>query len=276
MRSIVSIILFIIAASPAHAAKVREWVERGVLMIDVDLGRPTTVGMRNSGGEIYFQFSAEVGDNRALEQLETSRPQQLRDVQSGKNSLLLTGVEGASFQAWSTRNGVRVAVSGGGGQVTAPPRQAADDDHAVARRRLDVLRGRVELATGRPDVARQALEVARQRNPNDAETLTALAAAESELGRPNQALAYLDRAISARPDDPELARDRARILRDQAAYIEAYGGWRDTDDSDQESRTGVRIAARYGPKWRLGAEALVGHSRADAAQRTDGRIARVN
>ncbi len=268
---VLAAIALALAGGGAHAVEVRDWPVDGRLMVEFDLGRPTTVGMRNTPGEIYFEFSAPVGAADDLERLANAYAGRIRGVRYGRNSILIEGEPGVAFEAWQTGRGVRVAVDGGAGPATA-----ALDEKAAAERRLDVLRGRVALATGRPEAAKDVLEAAAARDPNDPAALAALAAAENELGREDRAIAYLDRAIAARPDDPDLARERARIERDRAAFVEAYGGWRDTKDADRQSRAGVRVRARYDRNWRLFGEAEAGHVRSDAEQRIGGGVTRID
>ncbi len=262
-------------AAPANAATVRDWRAGEALMVDIDTGQSTQAVMRRAEGEIYFQFSGPLGSSAELDQLALKYPDDLRAVRSGFDSVVMTAARPGQFQAWTTPQGVRVAFTPAAGLGVArlqPDVIEPAADQAAAERRLQVLRGRVELATGQPEAAVASLQAARAQNPNDPETLAALAAAETELGHPGRALAYLDQAIASRPDDPDLARDRARLARDTGSYVEAFAGYRDTDDSDDIGTGGVRLAARYGQRWRLAAEGVISHIDAPVVQRVDGRV----
>lgn len=277
MRLIANAILagLLLASLPANAATVRDWRAGEALMIDIDTGQSTRSMMRNDGDEIYFQFSGPLGGAAELDQLALKYPNDLRSVRSGFDSLVIAAARQGRFQAWTTPQGVRIAftpAAGLGATRLQPDVIEPAADQAAAERRLQVLRGRVELATGRPEAAVAALQTARAQNPDDPETLAALAAAETELGRPGRALAYLDQAIASRPDDPDLARDRARLARDTGSYVEAFAGYRDTDDSDDVGTGGVRMAVRYGQRWRVAAEGVISHLDAPAVQRVDGRV----
>lgn len=273
MRLIASFAIALLSASPAWALEIRDWGARDAVMIDLAVAGPTQVGLRRDESGLFLKFSRPLGDARDLNRLAAAYPTLITSIRSSADVILISGPTLTSAKAWSTPNGVRLSIptATGGREAASDAVQAK----MAAERRLEVLRGRVELASGRPEAARAALERAAARQPEDPETLAALAAAERELGREARALAYLDRAISVRPDDPELARDRARLVRDRTSYIEAGVAWRDTEDSDDQATASVRAETRYGARWRLNAAAHGGRLRADAATRADGRTQRV-
>src|SRR5262249_7987716 len=88
-----------------------------------------------------------------------------------------------------------------------------------------VARGHAYLATQRPRLAILDYQVALRLSPDKTDLLVAVGEALAALGRHDEALRILDRAVAARPHDPDALSSRAFVLLALGRLAEADADW---------------------------------------------------
>lgn len=170
------------------------------------------------GQEVKLRFDRPLG-TVPLDKIPELLVGWVDNVLYGYDSVLLIANPGATADIEKRPNGARVAFA------RKPPDKAAQAAAALADRaatqRLGNLAAAVDLEQGRVRKARAALSELVQADPRDAQSVRLLASAEERLGRWREALRLSNHALTFSPGDPDLARNKARLLYAHGDFVRA-------------------------------------------------------
>lgn len=170
------------------------------------------------GQEIKLRFDKPLG-TAPIDKIPDLLAGWVDNVLYGYDSVLLVANPQAEVKIEKRANGARVGFS------RKPPDKAAMAEQVRADRaaaqRLGYLSASVDLEEGKVRKARAALNGLVQADPRDVQSVRLLASAEERLGRWRESLRLSNHALTFTPGDPDLVRNKARLLHTYGDFVRA-------------------------------------------------------
>lgn len=225
--SALSLALLLALSSPAFAQQqppppsARVSAEKDLDAAALALAWPGAVKVTEAivdGQEIKLRFDQPLG-SAPIDKIPDLLPGWVDNVLYGYDSVLLVANPQVEATIEKRRNGARVAFA------RKPPDRAALAEQARADRaaaqRIGYLSAAVDLEEGKVRKARAALNGLVQADPRDVQSVRLLASAEERLGRWRESLRLSNHALTFTPGDPDLARNKARLLHSYGDFVRA-------------------------------------------------------
>lgn len=219
--------------------------------------------------EVLVLFARPIGPGE-LEAFAERRAGWIETVEYGYDSLVVRFLPDVAVTAEVVDNAVEIRASRVDSAAAAAPGENGIDPQLV---RLEYYRALTLMETGAVRQGRALLVEQNRVDPRNVEVLLLLAQAEERLGRRDQAIALLDRALELDPGNPQAVRDKARLHYDAADHAGLSVRFQDVENADSQ-RISVAdgrfgIVPGVGFEYRLEDRDL----QVDEARRADGRLA---